>query len=131
MKSLSILHKDANAYEERGKGRGIPGFQMKWSALNRQPSSIAETDLLQYEDFRRVYYKWHSKLLKAFEQGLLAKESVHPQRHVDQRLYRVGQRVDDALSGFGQPGRGAQGVEHQEQVDPEHAARALDEHLAL
>jgi THO complex subunit 2 len=76
LKSLSVLHKDSNAYEERGKGRGIPGFQMKWSALNRQPSSIAETDLLQYEDFRRVYYKWHSKLLKAFEQGLLAVEYI-------------------------------------------------------
>lgn len=76
LKSLSVLHKDSNAYEERGKGRGIPGFQMKWSALNRQPSSIAETDLLQYEDFRRVYYKWHSKLLKAFEQGLLAIEYI-------------------------------------------------------
>ncbi|CAG8488472.1 3561_t:CDS:2 [Funneliformis caledonium] len=76
LKSLSVLHKDSNAYEERGKGRGIPGFQMKWSALNRQPSSIAETDLLQYEDFRRVYYKWHSKLLKAFEQGLLGIEYI-------------------------------------------------------
>ncbi|CAG8537110.1 1543_t:CDS:2 [Racocetra fulgida] len=72
--SLSKLHKSPQEYENKGKGSGIPGFQMKWSAHNRQPTSISETDLLQYEDFRRVYYKWHSKLLKAFEQGLQSME---------------------------------------------------------
>ncbi|KAF0425173.1 THO complex subunit 2 [Gigaspora margarita] len=72
--SLSKLHKNPQEYELKGKGSGIPGFQMKWSAHNRQPTSISETDLLQYEDFRRVYYKWHSKLLKAFEQGLQSME---------------------------------------------------------
>ncbi|CAG8604254.1 9989_t:CDS:2 [Cetraspora pellucida] len=71
---LSKLHKNPQEYENKGKGSGIPGFQMKWSAHNRQPTSISETDLLQYEDFRRVFYKWHSKLLKAFEQGLQSME---------------------------------------------------------
>ncbi|KAF0540285.1 THO complex subunit 2 isoform X4 [Gigaspora margarita] len=72
--SLSKLHKNPQEYENRGKGSGIPGFQMKWSAHNRQPASISENDLLRYEDFRLVYYKWHSRLLRAFEQNLQSME---------------------------------------------------------
>ncbi|CAG8570178.1 9919_t:CDS:2, partial [Racocetra fulgida] len=72
--SLSKLHKNPQEYENRGKGSGIPGFQMKWSAHNRQPASISENDLLRYEEFRLVYYKWHSRLLRAFEQNLQSME---------------------------------------------------------
>nr|CAG8487603.1 15373_t:CDS:10 [Entrophospora candida] len=76
LKYLSSLHRDQKSYEAYGKGKGIPGFQMKWSSQVRQPTNIAETDLLQYEDFRRVFYKWHSKLLKAFEQCLTSEEYI-------------------------------------------------------
>ncbi|CAG8444109.1 4445_t:CDS:2 [Acaulospora morrowiae] len=74
LQSLSSLHRDERTYNKIGKGRGIPGFQMKWSSQNRQPASVSETDLLGYQDFRRVFYKWHSKLYKAFEQGLQSQE---------------------------------------------------------
>ncbi|CAG8527593.1 11651_t:CDS:2 [Acaulospora colombiana] len=74
LQSLSSLHKDERTYNKIGKGKGIPGFQMKWSSQNRQPASVSETDLLGYQDFRRVFYKWHSKLYKAFEQGLQSQE---------------------------------------------------------
>ncbi|CAG8435950.1 6902_t:CDS:2 [Diversispora eburnea] len=74
LQSLSSLHRDEKIYNEIGKGKGIPGFQMKWSSQNRQPASVSETDLLGFQDFRRVFYKWHSKLYKAFEQGLQSQE---------------------------------------------------------
>ena len=61
----------------------------------------------------------------------MPQEAVDAARHVDQRLNGVGYGVQDSLQGFGQRRHGAQRLEHQEQVHPEHAAGSLDDHLAL
>jgi hypothetical protein len=62
---------------------------------------------------------------------LLGHELVDADRHVDQRLQRVGDRVEQALGGLGQRRRRALAVEHREQVDPQDALGAVDDELAL
>ena len=62
---------------------------------------------------------------------LLAHELPRSDRHVDQRLERLGEGVDHALGRLRQRRGAAPALEHREQVDADQAARALNDHLAL
>ncbi|KAJ3059808.1 THO complex subunit 2, partial [Quaeritorhiza haematococci] len=63
---LTAWHKDKEAYAREGKGNGLPGFQRRWPPGPLSVSKIPDADLLDWEDFRRVMYKWHGKLRLAF-----------------------------------------------------------------
>lgn len=64
-------HADRRMYEEEAIGNARPGFCKQWNISSDQ---IKEADLLCYEDFRHVLYKWHVKLYKAFSKALESKE---------------------------------------------------------
>lgn len=48
---------------KEAKGDGLPGFQKKWTS-SVSSRKLTEEDILSYEDFRHVVYKWHVNLLK-------------------------------------------------------------------
>jgi hypothetical protein len=48
---------------KEAKGDGLPGFQKKWTA-SASSRRLSDEDLLSYEDFRHVVYKWHVNLTK-------------------------------------------------------------------
>ncbi|KAG9290655.1 hypothetical protein G9A89_011618 [Geosiphon pyriformis] len=64
---LSKLHSDQSAFVESGQGeKGLPGFIMKWPTQNRQAFNVSKSDLINYQEFREVFHKWHCKLRTAF-----------------------------------------------------------------
>ncbi|CAG8511685.1 9226_t:CDS:10 [Ambispora leptoticha] len=68
---LSKLHGDEEAFKQYGQGEhGLPGFIMKWPTQNRQAFVVSKTDLINYQEFREVFHKWHCKLRTAFINAL-------------------------------------------------------------
>ncbi|ORX92450.1 hypothetical protein K493DRAFT_303320 [Basidiobolus meristosporus CBS 931.73] len=65
---ISAWHGEKALYDKEGKGDGLPGFQKKWGLGPRQylAGKVPNEDLLDYEDYRHVVYKWHIKLHRAF-----------------------------------------------------------------
>lgn len=67
LRDLSRWHADKAVYEKEGYGvkRDLPGFVR------------GSGNLLDYEDFRRVYYKWHRMLLASLKTCLTGGEYMH------------------------------------------------------
>ncbi|KAK9763193.1 THO2 plays a role in transcriptional elongation, variant 2, partial [Basidiobolus ranarum] len=65
---ISAWHGEKTLYDKEGRGDGLPGFQKKWGLGPRQylAGKVPNEDLLDYEDYRHVVYKWHIKLHRAF-----------------------------------------------------------------
>jgi len=61
---LARWHSDKAVYDKEVIGNDLPGFRRKWS----------EKYVLNYDEFRRVSYKWHLKISSAFTLGLASKE---------------------------------------------------------
>jgi hypothetical protein len=84
LSTISRWHGSAELYSKEAKGDGLPGFQKKWTASVAQ-RKLSDEELLSYEDFRRVVFKWHVNLLKV------------SLRLGDVRLLRRGCAVETAM----------------------------------
>lgn len=73
LKDLSRWHADKTVYEKEAFGgkRDLPGFAKKMA------SEKVPQVLLDYEDFRRVLYKWHRALNSALRACLTGGEYMH------------------------------------------------------
>ncbi|EMR10044.1 hypothetical protein PNEG_01798 [Pneumocystis murina B123] len=77
---LSIWYKDEIVYNKEAKGiKNLPGFQKRWSfSFRDKPQEhINDEDMLQYEEFKRLMYKWHRKLNQVFKICLDSQEYMH------------------------------------------------------
>ncbi|KAG4304108.1 hypothetical protein PORY_002472 [Pneumocystis oryctolagi] len=77
---LFVWYKDESVYNKEAKGvKSLPGFQKRWfSGFGEKfQEHINDDDLLQYEEFKRLMYKWHRKLNQAFKICLDSKEYMH------------------------------------------------------
>ncbi|KTW25881.1 hypothetical protein T552_03155 [Pneumocystis carinii B80] len=77
---LSIWYKDEVVYNKEAKGiKNLPGFQKRWSFSSRDKPQehINDEDMLQYEEFKRLMYKWHRKLNQVFKICLDSQEYMH------------------------------------------------------
>lgn len=66
---LFSWYKDETVYNKEAKGtKNLPGFQKRWSSGFRDKfqECINDDDMLQYEEFKRLMYKWHRKLNQVF-----------------------------------------------------------------
>ena len=73
LRDLSRWHKDKNTYEREawGSKKNLPGFAKKVGS-NGRPETF-----LQYEDFRRLLFKWHQLLFAALQSCLSTTEYMH------------------------------------------------------
>lgn len=74
-KALSHMqhwHKDEKVYQSEAHGNNLIGFQKNWNA---GATTIAEEDLLSFNEFQRVLNKWHFKSALAIEQALKSGET--------------------------------------------------------
>ncbi|KAG5519102.1 hypothetical protein PMAC_002189 [Pneumocystis sp. 'macacae'] len=77
---LFSWYKDEAVYNKEAKGtKNLPGFQKRWSSGFRDKfqEHINDDDMLQYEEFKRLMYKWHRKLNQVFKICLDSKEYMH------------------------------------------------------
>ncbi|CCJ30037.1 unnamed protein product [Pneumocystis jirovecii] len=77
---LFSWYKDETVYNKEAKGtKNLPGFQKRWSSGFRDKfqECINDDDMLQYEEFKRLMYKWHRKLNQVFKICLDSKEYMH------------------------------------------------------
>ncbi|KAG4301413.1 hypothetical protein PCK1_002339 [Pneumocystis canis] len=73
-------YKDEMTYNKEVKGvKNLPGFQKRWSSgfHDKVQEHISDDDILQYEEFKRLMYKWHRKLNQVFKICLDSKEYMH------------------------------------------------------
>lgn len=76
LRDFASLQSDQVNYNREGRGKNLPGFAKKWGVTpNDQP--VPEENLLTYEEFRHVLYKWHRKMYNAFKQCFESKEYMH------------------------------------------------------
>ncbi|KAF2263915.1 hypothetical protein CC78DRAFT_544615 [Lojkania enalia] len=73
LKDLKNWHGNEKAYRSKGHGdkKRLPGF-----ARNFNPDRTPAT-FLEYEDFRRLLYKWHTQIFRAFEICLKSDDYMH------------------------------------------------------
>lgn len=79
MKALGDWHKDRTMYEKKAFGlkRDLPGF-----VRSTRPDGTPDT-FLEYEDFRRVLYKWHRNLHESIKSCLTGFEYMHMKNAVN------------------------------------------------
>ena len=70
---LTTWHKDRSVYQKKAHGqkKELPGF------ANRILKDGTPDNLLDFEDFRRLFYKWHRNLLEALKTCLSDWEYMH------------------------------------------------------
>lgn len=67
MGDFAAWHRNKSTFEKECHGKGnLPGFAKTWGGA-----------LLDYEDFRRVLYKWHKQLHAALKACLASSEYMH------------------------------------------------------
>ncbi|KAF2012509.1 hypothetical protein BU24DRAFT_253260 [Aaosphaeria arxii CBS 175.79] len=73
LKELNFWHAKQANYTKfaQGQKKSLPGFGRTFNA-DRTPSSF-----LDFEDYRRVLYKWHTQLFRALETCLKSDEYMH------------------------------------------------------
>jgi len=70
LKELQLWHKDEAIYEKKAYGtkKDLPGFAKKLSRDGKPEV------LLEYQEFRRILYKWHKNLLDALKTCMASTE---------------------------------------------------------
>jgi THO complex subunit 2 len=73
LKELHLWYSSQANYTKfaHGQKKSLPGFGKKFNP-DRTPAMF-----LDYDDFKRVLYKWHSQLFKAFEACFKSEEYMH------------------------------------------------------
>lgn len=73
LRDLTRWHKDKVVYDREacGSKKQLPGFAKKVAA-NGKPETF-----LDYEDFRKILYKWHTVLHKALKNCLISTDYMH------------------------------------------------------
>jgi THO complex subunit 2 len=73
LQHLEEWHKAEKDYIKfaQGQNKSLPGFGRAFNA-DRSPSTF-----LEYEDFRRLLFKWHSQLFRALEMCFKDREYMH------------------------------------------------------
>ncbi|KAF2744267.1 hypothetical protein M011DRAFT_449780 [Sporormia fimetaria CBS 119925] len=73
LKELNVWHADQSVYTKSAHGpkKTLPGFGRAFNP-DRTPSAFVD-----FEDFRRVLFKWHKEILKALEVCLQSDEYMH------------------------------------------------------
>jgi THO complex subunit 2 len=68
---LNRWYSERSVYEKEAIGPSIPGFRKKW---NNNP---ADSNYLQYEEYRQVMMKWHKNITHAFKNCLESRDYMH------------------------------------------------------
>lgn len=73
LKELNVWHSSQTNYVKYAQGskKNLPGFGRTFN-VDRTPATF-----LDYEDFRRLLFKWHTQLFKAFEGCFKSEEYMH------------------------------------------------------
>ena len=70
---MAAWRRDKEAFYKETQGTNLIGFQKNWSS--HPGNEVAKEDLLSFNDFLRVVWKWHNKLYLAIEQALTSDEA--------------------------------------------------------
>jgi len=61
LSDLAAWHKDERIYNKEARGEGLPGFLKLWEPA----ADVVDKDkILQWDEYRRVFFKWHQKLFQ-------------------------------------------------------------------